>query len=101
MVIWSGWGFLTFFIGLLGVVTPALVGVDNPYVTIAGFLGAAVVNFAIGAMINRSSRDREVVDTATGEAMKLKKRSTFFFVPMQWWSVPMAAFAVLIFIQNT
>ena len=104
MVIWSGLGILALVFAVLGAIGGAgLVnstgglGLGLPEdVGIALGLGvAAVVNWFVGVGLNRRA-GRELIDAQTGERVVLRRRHRLFWVPMQYWSVVMAVFAVLI-----
>jgi len=94
MIVWSGWGFLAAVIAIAGAVVGQLVLGDR-YGIGLGFLLAAIVNFLLGRKLNDSSKDQIVVDEKTGERMALKRRSTLFFIPMEWWSILMVGVAVI------
>lgn len=88
MIIWSGWGFFTAILFFAGI----FVGVEafgQEYGDVIGLTLAAAINFALGRFLNNPSKDRIVLDEVSGERIALKKRSTFFFIPMEWWSVLM------------
>ena len=99
MVIWSGWGFLTVIITLGGAVIGQLFLGDR-YGIGLGFLLAAIANFLAGRKLNDPSKDKIVVDEKTGERIALKRRSTLFFIPMEYWSIPVAIIAVINLIGN-
>ena len=65
---------------------------------VAGLLAAAVVNWFVGIRLNNRP-GRELIDAKTGERVVLRRRHSLFFVPMQWWSVPLAAGAVIAFVS--
>ncbi len=104
MVIWSGWGILTVLIAALISGTFAVGGVSLfdmaglhrwsglPFGL--GLLAAAAVNWWIGRRLN-STPGRMLTDQATGQTVVLRRRHSLFFIPMQWWSVPLAIAGVL------
>ncbi|MFC0406761.1 hypothetical protein [Roseomonas elaeocarpi] len=100
MVIWSGWGILTVVIVALvgGSVTAILANLAGPgssaagYALAVGLLVSAVVNWFVGQRLN-AAPGRELVDPATGQRVTLRRRHSLFFVPMQWWSVPLVVVA--------
>ncbi len=103
MVIWSGWGVLAVLfavvgaIGGIGLVDAAGglgLGLPEDSGFALGLLVAAVVNWFVGTRLNRSL-GRELIDANTGERVILRRQHTLFWVPMQYWSVVMAVFAVL------
>lgn len=94
MIIWTGWGFVSAILFFAG----AGIGFnifENNFGVVIGLIVASAVNFPIGRAINDPSKDRIVVDSATGERMQLKKRSTLFFIPMEWWSVIMLIVSII------
>ena len=104
MVIWSGWGILTVLIAALvcgtfsagGVALFDMAGLHR-WSGLAfglGLLAAAAVNWWIGRRLN-SRPGRMLTDQATGQTVVLRRRHSLFFIPMQWWSVPLAVAGVL------
>lgn len=49
---------------------------------------AAIVNWFVGVRLNNRP-GRELIGTKTGQRVVLRRRNTLFFVPMQFWSVPL------------
>lgn len=94
MVIWSGWGFITAILFVVGIFVGITV-IGDEYGAVVGLVLMAIINFLIGRALNNPTKDRIVVDQDSGERIALKKRSTLFFIPMQWWSVVMIVFAVI------
>lgn len=102
LLIWSGWGLVTGAILGIGILFGIKVLGPEIGLEYGGALGltlAAAVNFPIGRFLNNPNKDRIVVDEVTGERLALKKRSTLFFIPMQWWSV-IALILVVINVLN-
>lgn len=104
MVVWSGLGLLAVVFGVLGAFGGAALvngtgglGLGLPQdVGIALGLGvAALVNWFVGVSLNRRA-GRELIDAQTGERVILQRRHRLFWVPMQYWSVVMAVFAILV-----
>jgi hypothetical protein len=103
---WSGFGFITIVFGFGGGVIGALVsdliqggtGHNNLTDTLligAGMLAGAVANWVFGRRMNGRA-GRVLIDPATGQRVILRRRHTLFWIPMQWWSIPMALLAGLI-----
>lgn len=84
MIVWKGWGILTPLIVVSAVVTGTLTG--GPYGAIGGSLVAAIVNWVVGQNFNRPLREAGV-----GPG----RRHTFFWVPMELWSIAFLAYALL------
>jgi hypothetical protein len=92
MIIWRGWGILTPLIALACVAGPvALAGSSSlaPIAFGASLVLAAVLNWLLGQKLNRPLRE---ADFDHG------RRHSFFFIPMEWWSVAMLIGAVSFFI---
>ncbi len=109
MVIWSGWGILTVLITALVYGTVSAAGAALPGTTgqqgwtdLAfglGLLAAAAVNWWVGRRLN-GGPGRVLTDQATGQTVILRRRHSLFFIPMQWWSVPLAIAGVLVMLDT-
>ncbi len=103
--VWSGLGFLVVpivFITSMAVtlVLEKLLGVigHGEWLTTAigfGILAGAAANWFIGSKLN-SKPPRELIDPKTHETVLIYKRHKFFWVPMQYWSVPVVAISLLV-----
>ncbi len=94
MLIWTGWGILCPILLFGGI----FLGEDFIHETYGDGIGlaiAAVVNFFIARKVNNPANDRIVVDEQTGERLAIKKRSTLFWIPMEWWSAVMLVLSVV------
>ncbi len=99
MVIFSGWGILVVPITLLvgGAVTALLVALLDAaglerlggFAVGAGLLAAAGATWWAGRWLNGGT-GRVLLDPATGQHVVLRRSHSLFFVPMQWWAVPLA-----------
>ena len=68
---------------------------SNVYAPIGLVLGA-LVNFVVADRILRPrEQPRELVDQKTGQRVMYGSRSTFFFIPAEYWSIVMLLAAVL------
>ena len=86
MVIWRGWGILSLVIGVLGGLLGVLLHGVMP-ARLAGALGltlAAVVNFFVAQALNKPRREAYADNL-----------HSLFWIPMEWWSVPMLVLALL------
>lgn len=104
MLVWKGWGILVLLIPLLFIITveifgEALIGGDtlSDYVIGCNLLLSAVICFVLGRKLNDPSKDKELVDPETGETHIHKVRHSFFWIPMQWWSIVMALLGLMLF----
>ena len=108
MLIWQGFGFLAVVFPILGYVLTvkvlqAILGA--PYTdshawpgALGTLLGAAAVWFlARSPILNKPGRS--LVDPKTGETVVLKKKHTFFFIPMDYFAgiMLLVALGMLIF----
>ena len=104
MIVWSGWGILTIVIaalvggGVTAAAVAALKGAGLPeaegYALVLGLLAAAAVNWVVGRRLN-SQPGREMIDKTTGQTLVLRRRHSLFFIRMEWWSLVLAAAAVV------
>lgn len=100
LIIFRGWGGLvTPLLGVLALLLAVPVGQSlhgSPNSTPAqddgfaimlmgGVLSAVIWQF--GRWLNDGSKDRDVIDKKTGQEITLRRRHTFFLVPVEYWSV--------------
>ena len=107
MIVWSGWGVLVIVIAVVvGGGLSALLGVGfraaglPQLIAAAPFLGlavAAAVNWVVGRRLN-TRPGREMIDTATGRTVILRRRHSLFWIPMEWWSVALGLLAVFLLV---
>lgn len=100
MIIWSGWGILVVPITLVAggavfaLVAAALsaAGLErlSGFGVAAGLLAAAALTWWAGRRLNGGT-GRVLLDPATGQHVVLRRTHSLFFIPMQWWAVPLAA----------
>lgn len=109
--VWSGLGFLVVpivFVTSMAVtlLLERLLGAigHSEWLTAAialGIFSGAAANWFIGRKLN-SKPPRELVDPKTQETVLLYKRHKFFWVPMQYWSFPVAVIGLFVlFAQST
>jgi hypothetical protein len=82
MIIWKGWGILTLVIAVVATAMGALI---SPGGAGLGLLVGAGVNWFVGQNLNRPLREAGL---GSGQ------RHTLFWIPMEWWSIAMAALAI-------
>ena len=111
LFIWSGWGIVVIpvvvgtavAVGALGGL--ALRALGHPELTFLaislGLFAAAAANWIVGRRLN-GRPPSELIDPATNERVLLRRRHALFWVPVQYWSVPVAiaAFAPLLALRN-
>jgi hypothetical protein len=102
MLIWRGWGIVVFGVAIvafaLGAMIASALGVDDTHQLIAigiVFMPAAVALWYLGKRMNASAV-KTLVDPATGEEVRVDRRSSFFFIPVEWWGPVGAALGVLL-----
>ena len=99
LLIWTGWGILVLPI-VLG--TALLVGAALQALLTAlqaehlsalsfslGLFAGAAANWVTGKRMN-SDPGRELQDVATGQRVVLRRQHKLFWIPMQYWSIPVA-----------
>lgn len=99
MIVWSGYGFLTVFLGLGGIGAGAALGgtgLAEGYGLGLGLVLAAALNWFAGTHFNNPARARELIDSKTGQRVILRRNHTLFWIPMQWWSLAFAAIALTV-----
>ena len=102
--VWSGFGFL-----VVPVVLVTFVAVTFVLERLLGYTGhpelmscaialaiiaGAGANWFVGRELN-SKPPRELIDPKTQETVLLHRRHKFFWIPMQYWSFPVAAIGLL------
>lgn len=107
MIVWSGWGLLVVILAIpasiaatiVGGVFNALVPLEKPL--LASIIGAiwgvswGVSCIVVGRRINDPQKDRLVVDPNTNQKILIKKRSTLFWIPIEYWGYPIIAVTVI------
>ncbi|GJE13613.1 MULTISPECIES: hypothetical protein [Methylobacterium] len=104
LFIWSGWGIVVIpvvigtavAVGALG--GSALRALGHPELTFLavslGLFAAAAANWIVGRRLN-GRPPRELIDPATNQRVLLRRRHALFWVPVQYWSVPVALAALV------
>lgn len=100
MIVWSGFGFLTAVLALLGLLIGNSLPGSIPYHASIGILLGAVVNWFVGKKLNNTP-GRILVDEETGERLQYKRKHTFFWIAMEWWSIILVVLAVLFAFSDT
>ena len=102
MIVFQGFGFLAPILMVLGQITAyetlqSLTGAQTPENTTngLGMLLAAPVVWLLGRWLNRDP-GRALVDTRTGEQVRLRNRHTLFFLAMEWWGVVLAVLGTVL-----
>lgn len=97
MIVWQGLGFLA---ALIPAALLVVLGVLNKSSSLThgvelALLASAVLVWFIGRRLN-SGPDRVLVDPMTNEEVRLKRKHTLFWVPMEWIAIPLAAAALYV-----
>lgn len=104
MIIWRGWGILAALIPAAFFILFAVVfGIGakgtflaSPTLMIpASGVCSAVVVWWLGRKLNSAST-RELVDPKTGQRVLLRNDHSLFWIPMQWWAIPIVLLAGVI-----
>ena len=104
ILIWQGLGFLAILIPfLLSLLAQA--AVDSMYganyysthhvFAFVALIVSSIIVWFVGAHLNNKQQGRVMIDKATGQEVVFKRRHTLFWIPMQWFSPVVAAFALL------
>jgi len=104
LIIWRGWGILVpvlvFVVGFLPLaIADAVLGharyseITKP-LTFFSLLAAAGAIWVVGRALN-GVPGRVLIDPATNQPIVLRRRHDLFFIPMQWWAVPLVLGAIV------
>lgn len=85
MLIWRGWGILSPIIAAAPVVVVNGSKMGN-IVAGVGLVLAALLNWFLGQWFNRPLREAD---------FDFGRRHSFFWIPMEWWSVAMLFFSAV------
>ena len=108
MLVWKGWGLLSLVIPLVCALSMEF-AVDynfgNGFYKTASwplplaFLISSIPVFIIGFKLN-SKIGRILIDPENNEKIELKVIHSFFWIPMQYWSVIMVGVSVWMYLSN-
>ncbi len=96
MIIWRGWGVLAAPLALVGAFLGGLLhkmGLPFRLAALLGFLLGAGLIWWVGTRLNDPAKARMMVDAKTGESVLLRSRHDLFWIPLQWWAIPVGLFA--------
>ena len=108
MLVWQGWGILAallpvVFILLMELLVSSPLGSTFPdarnWSTPLGFVLSAIPIFILGHKLNNKP-GRIVVDQETQEVIELKKKHTFFWLPLQYWSFAIIAMSAWMYYEG-
>ncbi len=73
-------------------------GLDKPELIYFGtglaMAASAITIWEIGTRLNRAP-DKKLIDPETNEEIVFKNKHTLFWVPMQWFAIPVSIIAIL------
>jgi hypothetical protein len=107
--IWRGYGFLVpiitiFTVGLISVVFTSIFKTTQPYGVCIGAFAAAVAIWFTGSKFNSPTKNRVMIDKATGQEFLVRPNHSLFFIKMQYWAFIIAAiglfFLIALIINN-
>lgn len=103
ILIWRGYGFLAPAVAIAGFVAFILLG---PYIPlsphVAGIILCAICAVALwrlGKRLNDPLRDRILLDSRTGQTVRLIDRHDFFWIKLEYWAALPALLAAKILFQ--
>jgi len=101
IIIWRGYGFLVPFIAA-AIIVPFSVVIWQVFPA-SIFLGPCIGSFAAAAAIwflgkkfNSSSKNRIMIDKASGQEFLFKPNHSLFFIKMQYWAYVVGAAGVFL-----
>lgn len=104
MIIWRGWGILVLVIPVaIWVIVPELVkpmlsaesySANYQYISGLSIVLGAVALWFFGRWVNAGGR--AMIDEETGERIVLKPNHSLFFINIEYWAIPLAAFAGMV-----
>lgn len=56
---------------------------------------SAVIVWFVGKKLSKDKLERILIDQATGEKVVIKKKHTFFFIPLHWWALIYIIFGLI------
>ena len=100
MIVWSGKGFLVaaVFVVVMFLSISVLPNELNDYSFVISSFITAIFSWIYGVKWNSN---RILIDEKTGEKFTLKNTHTFFWIPMQYWSIIATIFGLIILFQNS
>lgn len=95
MIVWQGFWFLA---ALIPIILIGLIGaVDKGHSMTYGFELALIISaiavWFVGKKLN-GKQGKVLIDPETNEKVELKNKHTLFWIPMEWFSIVIAAFAI-------
>ena len=101
ILIWRGWGILAALYALAALFVGTIVqnavggGLRAPVAIGICEIVAALAVWLTGVRLN-SQPDRQLVDVKTGQQVRLQRRHTLFWVPMQYWAPILGVVGVIL-----
>lgn len=103
MLIWKRYGFVVPLLLIAIIIAFDLVGASDLFRSsrlknAMIFTVYGVVLWFLGKKLNKDIK-KELIDKATGQTVSLDLSSTFFFVKVEYWSLVVMVFTVLLYID--
>jgi len=95
MIVWRGWGILTFAIGVAALAAGGLAWGRSDVPVVLALLIAGAANLWLGRRLN-TGPGRVLIDAAAARRIVVRPCHDLLFVPMEYWSAAFAAGAVAI-----
>jgi hypothetical protein len=103
-IIWRGYGFLVPIITLVvtavvHLIVTAIFAPVQPWGICMGLLTSAVALWFAGMKFNSPSKNRVMIDKATGQEFLLTQSHSLFFIKMQYWSFIVGTIGIIVLIS--
>ncbi|PSU93788.1 hypothetical protein C0W35_11320 [Photobacterium kishitanii] len=92
ILIWTKFGFLVPLLTLIGILIGLTISPTNNGI---GLLVAAVLIWFSGKKLNKPSGE-VYINEKTNERVTIDRKSTFFFLPMQYYAIPALLLGLLL-----
>ncbi|HEX2606543.1 MAG TPA: hypothetical protein VHK91_04150 [Flavisolibacter sp.] len=104
MIIWKGMGFLVLVVAvavgaLMSLLFESAFHINRDWGAATGALVSAGIIWYMGRYFNAPSRDKVLIDKATGQEVVLKPDHSLFFIKMQYWAFIIGGIGVVMLID--
>ncbi|QAA34638.1 hypothetical protein [Clostridium manihotivorum] len=104
MIIWKGYGILTFVFLILSFTVVELVAGKEFYgahswVSLFAYLLAGLLCFFVGRALNRGN-GKVYIDKETGQEIIARRTHSFFFIKMEYWGFILPILGIVIQFTN-
>ncbi len=98
-LVWQGLGLVVGFgavvLGGVALMSAASLGLPTTGGFVLALAAMAAMLWWVGRRINDPALDKVLIDPETGEQVRLAKRHTLFWIPVQWYAFAPAIMAVV------